>query len=220
MKSKLISVEEALSMIKDGDTLLIGGFLGIGSPHPVINALAESDKKDFTVVGNDTSYVDYGIGKLVVAKKCKKVITTHIGTNKESIRQKNAGETEFELVPQGSLAEKLRSGAYGIGGILTPTGVGTEVEVGKQVIELHGKKYILEEAIKGNVSLIYATRVDKAGNCDYHGSTRIFNVPMAGASDITIVVADEVVEIGELDRDNIKIPGVLIDYIIDGGSLC
>lgn len=219
MKDKLISVDQALDMIKDGDTLLIGGFLSLGTPNKVIDALLETDKGNFTIVANDTSYVDRGLGKLVVAKKVKKVIVSHIGTNKETGRQMNENEIEVDLVPQGTLIEQIRAGAYGLGGILTPTGVGTEVEKGKQKITVKGKEYLLAEAMRGNVSLIYANVGDKAGNLKYHGSNQNYNVAMAGASDITIVYVDKLVEVGEISQDDVKVPGVLIDYIIDGGAI-
>lgn len=214
--SKLISLGQAIDLVKDGDTILVGGFLGLGTPEPLIDGLVESGKKHLTLVCNDTGYVDKGVGKLVVNKQLKKIIASHIGTNKETGRQMNEGETEVVLVPQGTLAEQVRAGAYGLGGILTPTGVGTEVEKGKKVIELNEKKYLLEEAIKGNVSLLQADIVDKYGNMQFHGSTQNFNVPMAGASDITIVYAKKLVDC--IDPDFVKVPGVLVDYIIDGGQ--
>ncbi len=219
MKDKLITVDQAVDMIKDGDTLMIGGFLALGTPNKVIDALVETDKGNFTVIANDTSYVDKGIGKLVVAKKVKTIFASHIGTNKETGRQMTENETEVNLVPQGTLIEQIRAGAYGLGGILTPTGIGTEVEKGKQKITLNGKEYLLEEAKRGNVSLIYANVGDKAGNLKYHGSTQNYNVAMAGASDITIVYVDKLVEVGEISQDDVKVPGVLIDYIIDGGAI-
>lgn len=219
MKNKLVSIKEAIDMIKDGDTLMVGGFLGIGSPDKITDALVESDKGNFTLIGNDTSFVDRGVGKMVVAKKFKRIFASHIGTNKETGRQMSENETEVNLVPQGTLIEQVRAGAYGLGGILTPTGVGTNVEKGKQKITIDGKEYLLELAKRGNVSLIFANIADKAGNLKYHGSTLNYNVAMAGASDITIVYAEKVVECGEISQDDIKVPGVLVDYIVDGGAI-
>lgn len=219
MKNKLVSIKEAVDMIKDGDTLMIGGFLAIGSPLKVIDALVETDKGNFTLIANDTSFVDRGIGKLVVAKKFKTIYASHIGTNKETGRQMSENETEVNLVPQGTLIEQVRAGAYGLGGILTPTGVGTEVEKGKQKITIDGKEYLLELAKRGDVSLIFANVADKAGNLKYHGSTQNYNVAMAGASKITIVYAEKVVEVGQISQDEVKVPGVLVDYIIDGGAI-
>lgn len=219
MKNKLVSIKEAVDMIKDGDTLMIGGFLAVGSPLKVIDALVETDKSNFTLIANDTSFVDRGIGKLVVAKKFKTIYASHIGTNKETGRQMSENETEVNLVPQGTLIEQVRAGAYGLGGILTPTGVGTEVEKGKQKITIDGKEYLLELAKRGDVSLIFANVADKAGNLKYHGSTQNYNVAMAGASKITIVYAEKVVEVGQISQDEVKVPGVLVDYIIDGGAI-
>ncbi|MCI5724796.1 MAG: 3-oxoacid CoA-transferase subunit A [Fusobacterium gastrosuis] len=219
MKNKLVSIKEAVDMIKDGDTLMIGGFLAVGSPLKVIDALVETDKGNFTLIANDTSFVDRGIGKLVVAKKFKTIYASHIGTNKETGRQMSENETEVNLVPQGTLIEQVRAGAYGLGGILTPTGVGTEVEKGKQKITIDGKEYLLELAKRGDVSLIFANVADKAGNLKYHGSTQNYNVAMAGASKITIVYAEKVVEVGQISQDEVKVPGVLVDYIIDGGAI-
>lgn len=215
---EIITVDQAVDMVKDGDTLMIGGFLAVCSPLPIIDALVESGKKDFTLVANDTSYVDKGIGKMVVAKQFKTIIASHVGTNKETGRQMSSGETEVILTPQGSLAEKIRAKAYGLGGVLTPTGIGTEAAKGKKIINIQGKDYLLEEAIGGDVSLIYATKADKAGNLYYEGSTQNYNVPMAGASKITIVWVEELVEVGQLDPNLVRVPGVLVDYIVDGGA--
>ncbi|MDO4778852.1 MAG: CoA transferase subunit A [Tissierellia bacterium] len=216
--SKLISIKEAVDMIKDGDVLMVGGFLGVGTPEPLIDALVDSGKKDLTLVCNDTSFVDKGVGKMIVTKQFKKAMVTHIGTNKETGRQLNAGELIVDLYPQGTLAEKIRAATFGLGGILTPTGLGTEVQEGREVVEIKGKQYILEEALHGDVSILQADLVDKAGNMVFDGSTQNFNVPMAGASKINIVYAKKLVEIGEIDPNVVKVSGVLIDYIIDGGK--
>lgn len=216
--AKIISINEAVELIKDGDMLMVGGFLGVGTPEPLIDALVASGKKDLTLVCNDTSFVDKGVGKMVVNKQFSRIIATHIGTNKETGRQLNAGETKVDLYPQGTLAEMCRAATFGLGGVLTPTGLGTEVQEGRKVIELSGKKYILEEALHGDVSILQADLVDKAGNLVFDGSTQNFNVPMAGASKINIVYAKKLVEIGEIDPNMVKVPGVLIDYIIDGGK--
>ena len=216
--SKLITVAQAVDMVNDGDTLLVGGFLGVGTPEPIIDGLVESGKKDLTLVCNDSGFVDKGVGKLVVTKQFKKIIASHIGTNRETGRQMNEGETEVVLMPQGTLAEMIRAKAYGLGGILTPTGLGTEVEEGRDVLTLSGKDYILEEALGGDVSLLEAAVADTAGNLYFHGATQNFNTVMAGASTVTIVYARKVVEVGELDPDVVKVPGVFVDYIIDGGK--
>lgn len=215
---EFITVEQAVDKIQDGDTLLIGGFLGTGTPEPIIDALVKTDKKNFTLVNNDTGFVDKGVGKMVVNKQFKKIITSHIGTNKETGRQMIEGETEVVLTPQGTLAEAVRSGAYGLGGVLTKTGIGTEAAKGLEVITVDGEEYLLHPAIKGDVSIILADVADTMGNLKFRATTRNFNLPMCGASTITIVYARKVVEAGELDPDDIHVPGVLVDYVIDGGK--
>ena len=210
---KIISAKEACSFIKSGMTLLIGGFLKCGTPTEVIKEILKTDIKDLTVVGNDTCFPDSDRGLLVSEKKCKKVIASHIGMNPETGRQMNAGELEVELVPQGTLSERIRSAGAGLGGVLTPTGIGTEVEKGKQILEINGKKYLLELSLKGDVALIYGSKVDKAGNISFIGTTRNTNVVMATAADIVIVEADEFID-GYLDPNEVVIPGVFVDYIV------
>lgn len=148
MRQKLVSMEEAISHIKDGMTVHIGGFLNCGTPESIITALIEKGVKDLTIVANDTGFIDKGIGRLVVNNQVKKVIASHIGTNAETGRRMQSGEMEVELVPQGTLAERVRAGGYGLGGILTPTGLGTIVQEGKQIINVDGKDYLLENHLK------------------------------------------------------------------------
>lgn len=219
MKNKpIITIQEAVDKVNDGDILMVGGFLATGSPNRILDALAESDKKDLTLINNDTAFVDRGVGKLVVSKKLKKIITSHIGTNKETGRQMIAGETEVVLTPQGTLAEQVRAGGYGLGGILTKTGLGTEVENGKDKIEVDGEEYLVEKPLRGNVAIIYANKADRFGNLRFHGATQNFNRLMAMAADVVILETDELVEIGEIDQDSVHLSGIFIDYIVDGGS--
>ncbi len=213
---KIIDKKEAVAHIKDGMTVLVGGFLGVGTPHLLVDELLAQGTKDLTLVGNDTSFPDNGVGKLVVAKRAKKIIATHIGTNAETGRQLNEGETEVVLVPQGTLAEQIRAGGAGLGGILTPTGVGTVVQEGKQVIELNGHSFLLEEALKGDIALIKASKADKKGNLVFEKAARNFNPMMATAADIVIVEADEIVEVGDIDPDQVMIPHIFVDYIVKG----
>lgn len=216
--NKVISLEQAVSLVKDGDVVMIGGFLGVGTPERIIDALVAKGTKDLTLICNDSGFVDKGVGKLVVNKQFKKIIASHIGTNKETGRQMIAGETEVVLVPQGTLIEQVRAGGYGLGGVLTATGLGTKVEEGKDKVVVDGKEYLLEKPLRANVALLFANKVDKYGNMTFHGSTRNFNNMMAAAADITIVEACEVVEIGELDPDTVHTPGVFVNHIVDGGA--
>lgn len=211
--AKIISAKDACSLIKSGMTLFVGGFLKCGTPTEVIKEILKTDIKDLTLVGNDTSFVDSDRGSLVSAKKVKKVIASHIGLNPETGRQMNAGEMEVELVPQGTLSERIRSAGAGLGGVLTPTGIGTEVQKGKQVITIDGKDYLLEKPLKGDVALIYGSKVDKAGNISFVGTTRNTNIVMATAADVVIVEAEEFVD-GYLNPNEVVIPGLFIDYIV------
>lgn len=216
--NKVISIEDAISHIKDGMTIMVGGFLGCGSPHRLIDALAESGIKDLTLICNDSGFVDIGVGKLVVNKQIKKLIASHVGTNKETGIQMNSGELEVVLVPQGTLAEQVRCGGAGLGGFLTPTGVGTIVEEGKEKMEIDGIEYLLEMPLKADLALIAGDRVDENGNIVYYGATRNFNHLMAPAAEVTIVEAENLVEIGDLDANEVVTPGIFVDYIVDGGA--
>lgn len=215
---KLISIEEAVEMIHDGMTIMIGGFLGCKNPFKIVDAMIDKGVKDITLIANDTAFPEIGIGKLIVNKQVKRLITSHIGTNKETGNQMNAGELDVELVPQGTLAERIRAGGAGLGGVLTPTGLGTVVEEGKEVIEVDGKKYLLEKPLKADIALIVGAKVDKKGNIQYNKATRNFNPLMATAADVVIVEADEVVEIGEIDQDHVVTPGIFVDYIVGGAN--
>jgi len=196
---------------------MIGGFLGVGTPEGIIDQLIENGVENLTVIGNDTAFEDRGIGKLVKNRLCRKVIVSHIGTNPETQRQMIAGELEVELVPQGTLAERVRAGGAGLGGILTPTGVGTVVENGKQVMEIDGKKYLLELPIRADVALIKAKKCDYYGNLVYNLTATNFNPLMVLAADMVIVEVEEIVPVGTLTPDEIKTPGVLIDYVVVSG---
>ncbi|MBN2557897.1 MAG: 3-oxoacid CoA-transferase subunit A [Clostridia bacterium] len=216
--NKVHSMEECIAHIKPGSVLMVGGFMGVGSPHGIIDALVKNGVSDLTLICNDTSWETYGIGKMVLNKQFSKIISSHIGLNKESGRQLTAGETEFELVPQGTLAERIRAAGAGLGGILTPTGVGTSVQDGKQVIELDGIQYLLELPLRADVAIIAGTKVDKAGNVYHAKTTRNFNPIMAMAADTVIVEAEELVEIGEIDPHLVMTPATLVDCIVLGGA--
>lgn len=216
--NKIISVDEAISHIKDGMTIMIGGFLGNGSPHKVIDALSKKGVKDLTLICNDSGFPEIGAGKLVVNKQIKKLIASHVGTNRETGNQMNSGEMEVVLVPQGTLAEQVRAGGAGLGGFLTPTGVGTIVEDGKEKMVIDGVTYLLEKPLRADVALIFGNTVDKFGNIVFHGASRNFNTLMATAADIVILEADEVVEVGQLNPDHVVTSGIFVDYIVDGGA--
>lgn len=213
---KFMSIDEATLKIKDGMTVMIGGFLGCGTPERIIDKLIEKGVKDLTVIANDTSFPDKGIGKLIVSKQVKKAVVSHIGTNKETGRQMTEGETEVVLVPQGTLIEQIRSGGVGLGGVLTPTGLGTVVEEGKQKLTIEGKEYILELPLRADVALLYGSKVDKKGNVYYNGTTRNFNSIIALAADYVIVEAMEIVEVGEIHPNDVMTPGVLVNAVVGG----
>lgn len=193
---------------------MIGGFLGVGTPEKIIDEIIKNKIKNLTVIANDTAFEDKGIGKLVKNKLCKKVIVSHIGTNPETQRQMIEGTLQVELVPQGTLAERIRAGGVGLGGILTPTGVGTIVEEGKQIIEIEGKKYLLELPLRADVALIKAKKADYIGNLVFNLTAENFNPLMALSADTVIVEVEEIVPTGSLSPNEIKIPGVVVDYIV------
>jgi len=214
---KIVKAEEAISFVNNGDSIMIGGFLTVGTPETLIDELIKQNKKDLTIICNDTSFEDKGIGRLIYHKLAKKVITSHIATNKETQRQYIAKELEVELVPQGTLIEQIRAGGVGLGGILTPTGIGTVVEEGKQIIEIDGKKYILEKAIKAKVALVKAKRADHVGNLQFAYTAKNFNPIIAMAADLVIVEVDEIVPTGAIGPEEVEIPGALVDYVVVRG---
>ncbi|MBO8160302.1 MAG: 3-oxoacid CoA-transferase subunit A [Thermosipho sp. (in: Bacteria)] len=211
---KVISPADVAKLIKEGSSLMIGGFLGSGTPESIIDEIVKQKIGNLTVIANDTAYEDKGIGKLIKNKLCKKVIVSHIGTNPETQRQMIDGELIVELVPQGTLAERVRAGGAGLGGILTPTGVGTIVEDDKQVIEIDGKKFLLELPLKADIALIKAKKADYLGNLVYNFTAENFNSLMAMAADLVIVEVEEIVPTGSLSPNEIKTPGILVDFVV------
>lgn len=212
--SKVVSVEKIKELFKDNMTIMIGGFLACGTSETLIDALVESGAKNLTIIGNDTSFVDKGIGKLIVNNQVKKVIASHIGTNPETGRLMSEGKLDVELSPQGTLIERVRAGGFGLGGVLTETGVGTLVEKGKEKIIVNGVEYLLELPIRADIALVKGSVVDAFGNTRYKGTTKNFNPMIAMASDLVIVEAETLVEAGSLNKDMIMTPGVLVDYIV------
>jgi acetate CoA/acetoacetate CoA-transferase alpha subunit len=216
---KFVTLEEAVEKVQDGMTVMVGGFLGCGSPHRIIDTLVQRGVKNLTLICNDTGFPEIGVGKLVVNKQFKKVVVSHIGTNPETGRQMHAGEIEVVLVPQGTLAERIRAGGAGLGGVLTPTGLGTVVEEGKERIEVDGSVYLLEKPLRADVALIAGETVDAYGNIVYYGAARNFNSVMATAADVVIVEAEHVVEAGALDPNHVVTPGIFVTHIVSGGAL-
>ena len=211
---KTISLEKAVAIIPDGASLMIGGFMAVGTPERVMDEIVRQGKRDLTVIANDTAIPGKGIGKLVSAKLLRKLIASHIGLNPETQRQMNAGELEVELIPQGTLVERIRCGGYGLGGVLTPTGVGTTVEEGKQRIEVNGKPYLLETALRADFALIHSFVADYLGNLGYALTARNFNPVMAMAADTVIVNADNIVPVGVISPDHIMTPAPIVDHLI------
>ncbi|MBZ4655046.1 MAG: branched-chain amino acid dehydrogenase [Peptococcaceae bacterium] len=214
--AKVISIEEAVDLIKDGMTIMVAGFWGVGTPEKLIDALVAKGTKNLTSISISTALTTKGVGKLVANRQLKKVIVSYIGRNPATSEQYESGDLEVEFVPQGTLAERIRAGGFGLGGILTPTGVGTEIEQGKQRITVDGRDYLLEKPLRADVALIKAYKADKAGNLVYRKAARNTNPLMAAAADITIVQADEILEIGEIDPDEVMTPGIFVDYLVQG----
>ncbi|PZR00345.1 MAG: acetyl-CoA--acetoacetyl-CoA transferase subunit alpha [Cereibacter sphaeroides] len=207
--------DAAAALIPDGAVLLIGGFMGVGTPNRVIDALIARSACGLTVIANDTAMPGKGIGKLISANAVSRLITSHIGLNPETQAKMIAGDIEVELVPQGTLVERIRAGGVGLGGVLTPTGLGTEVEEGKQVVEVDGKRFLLERPIKGDFALIAAYQADYLGNLSYSLTAHNFNPVMALACATTIAEADVIVPVGVIPPDAVKTPGVLVDHILE-----
>jgi len=213
--NKIISLEEAVSKVHDGMSIMFGGFLSVGGANKIIDGIVDSGVKNLTIICNDTAFADKGLGKLIANKQVKKVITSHIGTNAATIEQMNNKELDIEFSPQGTLAERIRSGGAGLGGVLTPTGLGTIVAENKQIVTVDGKEYLLEKPLRAELALIGANISDTHGNLIYKGTTQNFNPLMATAADTVIVEAETVVETGTLKPEEIKTPSIFIDFIVN-----
>lgn len=211
---KSISLDKAVALIPDGASLMIGGFMGVGTPEPLMDELVRQNRRGLTVIANDTAMPGVGIGKLIAAGCVAKVVASHIGLNPETQQKMIAGEIEVELVPQGSLAERIRAGGHGLGGILTPTGVGTLAAEGKQTVEVDGKTYLLELPIKADFALINAKDADYTGNLAYALTARNFNPLMAMAARCVMVRAENIVPVGVIPPDHVMTPAPVVDYII------
>ncbi len=211
---KTVSLERAVELIPDGASVMVGGFMGVGTPERVMDELVRQGRHDLTVIGNDTARPGRGIGKLVSAGVAGKAIVSHIGLNPETQKKMIAGEMEVELVPQGTLIERIRAGGFGLGGILTPTGVGTQVEEGKRKVDVDGTTYLLEPALKADFALVEAFLADYEGNLVYALTARNFNPVIAMAARTVIVDATHIVPVGMISPDHVVTPAVLVDYVI------
>ncbi|MEI7611375.1 MAG: acetate CoA-transferase subunit alpha [Betaproteobacteria bacterium] len=215
---KRISFADLRPRLKDGMSILFGGFMAAGTPDGIVREILDSGVKDLTIIGNDTAGPDSGIGILISNKRVKKVIASHIGTNAETGRQMIAGEIEVELVPQGTLAERIRCGGAGLGGVLTPTGVGTIVEEGKTKLSFDGIEYLVERPLRADLAILKAYRGDEKGNLTYQRAARNFNPLMALAADFVVAEVDEIVKAGEIDPELVMTPGILVDALILSGE--
>jgi acetate CoA/acetoacetate CoA-transferase alpha subunit len=211
---RTISVQDAVALIPDGASLMIGGFMAVGTPERLIDELVRQGKRNLTVIANDTATPDKGIGKLVSAGLIARTIASHIGLNPETQKQMIAGKIQVDLVPQGTLIERIRAGGCGLGGVLTPTGVGTVVEEGKQKIAVDGKTYLLETALRADFALVHAFLADYMGNLAYALTSRNFNPVIAMAADKVIVTAEHIVPVGVMSPDHVVTPAPLVDYLV------
>ncbi|MCD8004405.1 MAG: CoA transferase subunit A [Oscillospiraceae bacterium] len=219
---KMISVQEAAALVQDGMTVAIGGFLGCGNAHHVIDALVEKGVKDLTIIANDSPATGYGLAKLIDNHQVKRLIASHVGLNPNVATQMNEGTLEVWLIPQGSLAEMIRAGGGGLGGVITPTGLGTLVEESPLVdskITIDGREYLVMKPVRADVALICGYKVDPAGNVWYKGTSRNYNTVVATCADVVICEADNMVEIGDIEPENVMTQGIFVDYIVDGGKL-
>ena len=220
MINKINTAQEAVKDINDGAVVMVGGFMACGTPEILIDALVEKGVKNLTIICNDAGVPGRGVGKLVSNGQVKTLIASHVGLNPEVAQRMNTEVAEDKLecilVPQGTLAERVRAGGAGLGGFLTPTGVGTIVAEGKQVINVGGRDYLLEEPLRAEFALIRGSQTDKFGNTTYNGTTRTFNPMMATAADYVIVGTCEVVEVGEIDPNNVVTSGIFVDAIVGG----
>ncbi len=212
--NKLSQKEDILALLSDGMTIMVGGFLANGAAEKVIDYICDSEVKDLTVVANDAGFADKGVGKLLISGKVKCFIASHIGTLPYVGEKMNSGELEVVFVPQGTLAERIRCGGGGLGGVLTAVGLGTLVEEGKRKIEVDGKEYLLELPLRADLAVIGSSQCDTIGNVVYSGTSQNFNPLMAMAADKVVVEATELLEVGAIAKENVHVPAILVDYII------
>jgi len=211
---KAVTAEEAVAMIPNGATVMVGGFMGVGAPERLLDELVKQRKSDLILISNDAALPGKGIGKLIDAALISRMTASHIGLNPKVQQQMLANKIAVDLIPQGTLAERIRAGGCGLGGVLTPTGVGTTVSEGKRQIEIDGKQFLLETALRAEFALVHAFLADYSGNLAYALTARNFNPIMAMAADTVIVTTDHIVPIGVIAPDHVVTPGPLVDYLI------
>ena len=215
MMRKAITAAEAASLVQDGATVLFGGFMGVGTPMRIVDALVARGARDLTIIGNDTARPGIGVGRLIDAGCVAKAIVSHIGTNPVTQKKMLEGDMAVELVPQGTLAERIRAGGAGLGGVLTPTGVGTVVAEGKQLIEVDGRAFLLERPIRADVAILKAHEADYNFNLTYRLTATNFNPVMALAADCVIAEPDEIDPVGVIPPDHVRTPGILVHQLIE-----
>ncbi len=218
---KIKSARECIASIVEGMTIMIGGFLGIGAPLTVIDAIVEKGTKHLTVIGVGAGYPGGGfdLGKLAGNQQVRKFITSHIGTNPDFIRQYNNGEMKVEFNPMGTWIERIRAGGAGLGGVLTPTGLGTEMEKDREIIEVNGDQYLLYTPLRADIAVIKGHRADTIGNIEYRGTAINTNPVMATAADTVIAEVDEIVEVGQISPNGVGTPSILVDFIVQGNTM-
>lgn len=212
---KALSPEAVADLVPDGAHVMIGGFMGVGTPGKVIDALARAERKGLTLIANDTALPRRGIGKLVSAGAFRRIVVSHIGLNPEAQHQMNEGRLEVELVPQGTLIERIRAGGVGLGAVVTPTGLGTVLEEGKPILEIKGKKYLVEEPIRADFAFIAARQADYLGNLEYSLTAQNFNPTMAMAADTVVAEPEHIVPVGVIPPDAVRTPASLVDHLIE-----
>ncbi|EKO3863810.1 CoA transferase subunit A [Vibrio harveyi] len=215
---KAATTEQVESLLHDGMTIMIGGFMATGAPERLIDLLIKKDIKNITLISTDTGSPGRGSSRLIAEKRVKKLYASHIGTNPETGKQMNEGTLEVELVPQGTLAERIRSAGAGLGGVLTPTGLGTIVAENKRLIEVDGKQYLLEMPLKADLALIRGSKVDRRGNVFYSKTTQNFNPLMATAAETVVVEPEQIVELGDIEPEAVHTPSLYVDYILVEGN--
>ena len=214
---KSVSAEEAVAMIPNGASIMVGGFMGVGTPERLLDELVRQRKSDLSLISNDAAVPGKGVGKLFDNGQVVRMIGTHIGLNPNAQKQMLSKKIGVDLIPQGTFVERIRAGGCGLGGVLTPTGVGTLVEEGKQKIEVNGKSYLLETALRADFALVHSFLADYVGNLSYALTARNFNPVMAMAADTVIVTAEHIVPVGVIAPDHVVTPGPLVDYLVANG---